>query len=66
MPFYINCESKTPLSKRDWQGRIVSKGLPGYLDILYTGIKHVYKDAPLMQLLTVVAELRIYARGTCT
>ncbi|KAH6667739.1 hypothetical protein B0J14DRAFT_567113 [Halenospora varia] len=62
--FCINCESKSALGKRDWQGRIIGKGLHGSLNALCTRIKHKYKSAPLMRLLTVCidccAELELY------
>jgi hypothetical protein len=51
--FCIDCESNSALSKRDWQGRIVGKGLHGSLNALCTRIKRKYKDEPLMRLLTV-------------
>jgi hypothetical protein len=45
------------LSKRDWQGRIVGKGLHGSLNALGARIKHKYilfrSHTPLIRLLTV-------------
>jgi hypothetical protein len=46
--FCIDCESKNALSKRDWQGRIIEKGLHESLNALCTRIRHRYKYAPLM------------------
>jgi hypothetical protein len=51
--FCIDCPPKNALSKRDWQGRIIGKGLHGSLNALCTRIKHNYKDEPLIRLLTV-------------
>jgi hypothetical protein len=56
--FYIDCEPKSALSKRHWQGKIIGKeglgkGLHGYLNALCIRIDHKYKGAPLMRLLTI-------------
>jgi hypothetical protein len=46
--FYIDCELKNALSKRDWQGMIIDKDLHGSLNALYTRVRHTYKHTPLM------------------
>lgn len=52
-----NCDFGGP---RDWQGRIVGKGIHGSLNALLTKIKHKNKlskkDTPLMGLLTICIE----------
>jgi hypothetical protein len=66
--FCIDCESPSALTKRDWQGRVIGKGLHGSLNALCTRFKHKYEtlrgNAPLMRLLTVCmkccAELELY------
>jgi hypothetical protein len=51
--FCIDCEPKSALSRRDWRGRIIGKGLHGFLNALCTRIKHNNKDEPLIRLLTI-------------
>ena len=66
--FCIDCESPSTLSKRDWQGRIIGKGLHGSLNALCTRIKYKYEtlrgNVPLIRLLTVCmkccVELELY------
>jgi hypothetical protein len=61
----INCDYE---DKRDWQGRILGRGLHGALSALLARIKHKYRlfrdDTPLMELWTVCihcsAKLELY------
>jgi hypothetical protein len=48
--FCINCNFK---DERDWQGRIIGRGVHGLLNALLARIKHKDKDTPLIGLLTI-------------
>jgi hypothetical protein len=51
--FCVNCGS---LGQRDWQGRIIGKGLHGSLNALCARIKATFKGVPLMRLWTACFE----------
>lgn len=66
--FCVNCDAKNALTKRDWQGMILGKGLHGSLNALCTRFKHKYRShIPLIRLRTVCidccAELELYSEA---
>src|SRR5438045_1411466 len=58
--FCINCDPRNALMERDWQGRIIGKGLHGSLNALCARVKQKYmlsrSHTPLLRLLTVCVE----------